>query len=100
MEIMLRKCGSAAVELVTPDKYKSFVKGILEVIFLLWFTYCVSQVESNFFQWHEKLVLLLHLLQSRRDNKKSSKEVVTTDANMKHADSSTHRSDLILQLKF
>lgn len=48
MEIMLRKCGSAAVELVTPDKYKGFVKGILEVVFLLWFTYCVSQVESNF----------------------------------------------------
>ncbi|XP_008222099.1 PREDICTED: RRP12-like protein [Prunus mume] len=30
MEILLRKCGTAAVQLVTPDKYKNFVKGILE----------------------------------------------------------------------
>ncbi|OAY40418.1 RRP12-like protein isoform X3 [Manihot esculenta] len=30
MEIMMRKCGSAAVELVTPDKYKGFVKTVLQ----------------------------------------------------------------------
>lgn len=47
MEIMLRKCGSPAVELVTPDKYKGFVKGILEVVFTLLITYGVSQVESS-----------------------------------------------------
>lgn len=42
MEILLRKCGTAAVQLVTPDKYKNFVKGILEVIFLLCLTCWVS----------------------------------------------------------
>ncbi|KAK9290022.1 hypothetical protein L1049_008185 [Liquidambar formosana] len=30
LEIMLRKCGSAAVKFVTPEKYKGFVKTILE----------------------------------------------------------------------
>eukprot|EP00257_Ricinus_communis_P021555 XP_015581076.1 RRP12-like protein isoform X2 [Ricinus communis] len=30
LEIMRRKCGSAAVELVTPEKYKSFVKTVLQ----------------------------------------------------------------------
>ncbi|KAK9906922.1 hypothetical protein M0R45_002603 [Rubus argutus] len=44
--------------------------------------------------------IIVTLKDSRRDNKKSSKEVAPTDANMKHADSSTHRSDLILRLKF
>ncbi|XP_061371507.1 uncharacterized protein LOC133314080 [Gastrolobium bilobum] len=29
-EILLRKCGSAAVKLVTPEKYKGFVKTVLE----------------------------------------------------------------------
>ena len=33
LEIMIRKCGSAAVEFVTPDKYKSFVKTVLQVLF-------------------------------------------------------------------
>ncbi|XP_004304346.1 PREDICTED: uncharacterized protein LOC101309566 [Fragaria vesca subsp. vesca] len=60
MEIMLRKCGSPAVELVTPDKYKGFVKGILE---------------------------------NRRDGKKSSKEVATTETDMEQADSSTNRME-------
>lgn len=32
MEIMLRKCGSAAVGSVTPEKYKSFLKTVVEVI--------------------------------------------------------------------
>ncbi|XP_062003932.1 uncharacterized protein LOC133721362 [Rosa rugosa] len=60
MEIMLRKCGYAGVELVTPDKYKGFVKGILE---------------------------------NRRDNKKSSKEVATAETDMKQEDSSTNRME-------
>uniref|UniRef100_A0A5B6YH98 Putative RRP12-like protein isoform X1 n=1 Tax=Davidia involucrata TaxID=16924 RepID=A0A5B6YH98_DAVIN len=30
LEIMVRKCGSAAVELLTPEKYKNFVKSVLE----------------------------------------------------------------------
>ncbi|KAL6145229.1 hypothetical protein ACLB2K_055917 [Fragaria x ananassa] len=60
MEIMLRKCGSPSVELVTPDKYKGFVKGILE---------------------------------NRRDGKKSSKEVATTETDMEQADSSTNRME-------
>ncbi|XP_050227789.1 ribosomal RNA-processing protein 12 isoform X2 [Mercurialis annua] len=30
LEIMMRKCGSTAVELVTPEKHKSFVKTVLE----------------------------------------------------------------------
>jgi hypothetical protein len=29
---MIRKCGCAAVELVTPEKYKSFLKTVFEVI--------------------------------------------------------------------
>nr|ACU19897.1 unknown [Glycine max] len=29
-EILLRKCGSAAVKLVTPEKYKVFLKTVLE----------------------------------------------------------------------
>ncbi|XP_050383824.1 uncharacterized protein LOC126800497 [Argentina anserina] len=60
MEIMLRKCGPAGVELVTPDKYKGFVRGVLE---------------------------------NRRDNKKSSKEVATTETDVKQADSSTNRME-------
>nr|KYP73656.1 RRP12-like protein [Cajanus cajan] len=34
-EILLRKCGSAAVKLVTPEKYKGFLKTVLEVFFLV-----------------------------------------------------------------
>lgn len=34
VEIAARKCGSAAVKLLTPEKYKGFVKAIIEVIFL------------------------------------------------------------------
>ncbi|KAE8098771.1 hypothetical protein FH972_016809 [Carpinus fangiana] len=30
MEILIRKCGCAAVELVTPEKYKSFLKTVFE----------------------------------------------------------------------
>ncbi|XP_012086179.1 RRP12-like protein isoform X1 [Jatropha curcas] len=30
LEIMIRKCGSAAVEFVTPEKYKNFVKTVLQ----------------------------------------------------------------------
>ncbi|KAJ7976766.1 RRP12-like protein [Quillaja saponaria] len=30
LEILTRKCGSAAVKSVTPDKYKSFIKTVLE----------------------------------------------------------------------
>ena len=32
MEIIIRKCGSAVVESVTPEKYKSFLKTVFEVI--------------------------------------------------------------------
>ncbi|EXC04360.1 hypothetical protein L484_015987 [Morus notabilis] len=30
MEIMIRKCGLSAVELVTPERYRSFVKSVVE----------------------------------------------------------------------
>ncbi|XP_030526006.2 RRP12-like protein [Rhodamnia argentea] len=30
LEIMIRKCGSAAVQLVTPEKYKGFLKTVME----------------------------------------------------------------------
>ncbi|KAK3023516.1 hypothetical protein RJ639_044782, partial [Escallonia herrerae] len=30
LEIMMRKCGSAAVKLLAPDKYRNFVKSVLE----------------------------------------------------------------------
>ncbi|GLT26550.1 hypothetical protein SLA2020_016090 [Shorea laevis] len=30
LEIMIRKCGTAAVQLATPEKYKSFVRTVLE----------------------------------------------------------------------
>ena len=32
VEIMIRKCGSAVVESVTPEKYKGFLKTVFEVI--------------------------------------------------------------------
>lgn len=34
MEILVRKCGFPSVELVTPDKYKRFIKSVAEVTFL------------------------------------------------------------------
>lgn len=33
LEILIRKCGSAAIELVIPEKYKGFLKTVLEVFF-------------------------------------------------------------------
>lgn len=33
LEILIRKCGSAAVESVIPEKYKGFLKTVLEVPF-------------------------------------------------------------------
>jgi len=32
LEIMTRKCGFAAVQLVTPEKYKGFLKTVMEVM--------------------------------------------------------------------
>lgn len=32
LEIMIRKCGFSAVQLVTPEKYKGFLKTVLEVM--------------------------------------------------------------------
>lgn len=32
LEIMIRKCGFAAVQLVTPEKYKGFLKTVVEVM--------------------------------------------------------------------
>jgi ribosomal RNA-processing protein 12 len=34
LEIMIRKCGSSAVELDIPEKHKSFFKTVLQVVFL------------------------------------------------------------------
>lgn len=34
-EILLRKCGSASVKLVTPEKYNDFLKEVLEVLLLI-----------------------------------------------------------------
>lgn len=31
LEIMIRKCGFAAVESVTPEKHRKFVRTVLEV---------------------------------------------------------------------
>ncbi|KAK1280704.1 hypothetical protein QJS04_geneDACA020439 [Acorus gramineus] len=31
LEIMIRKCGLSSVDLVTPEKYKGFVKSVVEV---------------------------------------------------------------------
>ncbi|KAB2631281.1 RRP12-like protein [Pyrus ussuriensis x Pyrus communis] len=59
MEILLRKCGTASVQFATPDKYKGFLKGIVE----------------------------------SRHNKKSSKEVATTDIDTGHADTTTNRTE-------
>lgn len=36
LEIMIRKCGSSAVKVVTPEKYREFVKSVLEVAILLY----------------------------------------------------------------
>lgn len=33
LEIMMRKCGSALVKSLVPEKYRDFVKDVLEVIF-------------------------------------------------------------------
>ena len=33
VEILIRKCGFDAINLVTPDKYKDFVKSVEEVRF-------------------------------------------------------------------
>lgn len=49
----MRKCGSAAVELVTPDKYKGFVKTVLQVIslYLFWSSFVMlpNQFRLHFF---------------------------------------------------
>lgn len=37
LEIIIRKCGFAAVQLVTPEKYRRFLKTVLEVINFLMF---------------------------------------------------------------
>lgn len=48
LEIMIRKCGFSAVESVTPDRYRSFVKSVVEVAFPFLCCWLISKNFPNF----------------------------------------------------
>ena len=56
LEIMVRKCGFSAVESVTPDRYRSFVKSVVEVAFPFLRCWLISK---NFSEFLDLLIMLL-----------------------------------------
>ncbi|WVY97582.1 hypothetical protein V8G54_029733 [Vigna mungo] len=83
-EILLRKCGSAAVKLVTPEKYKFFLKTVLEPS-------CYIQ---NGMQIHEGLIKVYIMVSIDLQNRHGkSSEAVTKDSENIPQDSSTKRPE-------
>ena len=57
LEILIRKCGFDAINLITPDKFKGFVRSVEEVRFkLLTCHLAVETIDYLFDQWGMFLV--------------------------------------------
>ncbi|KAK6124849.1 hypothetical protein DH2020_041409 [Rehmannia glutinosa] len=94
LEIMMRKCGSATVKALVPEKYKDFVQGVLVVL-----AFCLFQISGFMLLDFDALDdafmhfvavnprdLLYYVLLQNRHGKTSSKEAGSKDTNPELSD--------------